>query len=73
MFSLSLSLSLSLQRHWCPASLLFDGNRETFTPEKKRLDHDIYHSRQSNAGFKNEWRHTSTSSISLDGIHKDNF
>ena len=57
---------------WGPPRLLFDGTYGSFLAVK-RPGRDADHSPPCRAEVKNEWRHTSTPSVRLHGVVKDNF
>jgi len=55
-----------------PSSLLLDGQYSSF-PGVKWQGHEANHSPPSGAEVKNEWSYTSTPSISLYRVVRDNF
>ena len=57
---------------WDPSSLLLNGQYSSL-PGVKRQAHEINHSPPSNAKVTNEWSYTSTPSISLYRVVRDNF
>jgi len=59
-------------RLWGPPSLLFDGTWGSFL-EVKRLGRGADHSPPCRADVKNVWSYTSTPSVCLHSVEKDNF
>ena len=65
------SSSKRLGRLWCLPNLLFNGHRDYF-PRIKRPEREPELSPPFNAGVKNVFSYTSTASIRLHGLHRDN-
>jgi len=59
-------------RLWSPLRLPFNGHRFSF-PEAKRPGREINHSPLPSAEARDEWSYTSTSSMCLHGVERENF